>query len=380
MVDAPVIAPFRRFAGLDGLRAFAVLLVVWHNWGALPFTRRFGRAGELRAGYIGVSVFFVISGFLITHLLLDEVAASGRVRISAFYVRRAYRLLPALLLTLILLIATGARRHHPWSDTAHATATALGYIFNLAAERAPVAKPLGGAGWGHLWSLSVEEQFYLVWPVLIGLLARRWSPKAVTCGLVAASCAITAWRTHLWLDGASFFRLYLLTDVRCDAILLGAASAVALRTFPGLRLFAGRVGWTLGPLLIGVLVLAHRGSSADPAAPPGWLVGPGTLVVSVAAVLMVLIAVTESGGRVQRVLDCAPVAAIGRRSYGIYLFHYPLEAITANLRGGWFLALGSTVALTEISYRFVELPVLRRLPASAFRRPIGMSARHAEVT
>lgn len=173
---------------------------------------------------------------------------------------------------------------------------------------------MAGAGWGHLGSLSVEEQFYFVWPVVIGLLARRASPKRLAVGLVAESAAITAWRTHLWLDGASFLRLYLLTDVRCDAILPGAASAVALRSFSGLRLLAGRVGWTLGPLRLGVLVLAHRGSSADPTAAPGWLVGPGTLVVSGAAVLMVLITVTESGGRVEQLLDSAPVArSVGAR-------------------------------------------------------------------
>lgn len=323
----------------------------------------------MRAGYVGVTVFFVISGFLITHLLLDELRATGGVRFIAFYIRRAYRLLPALFLALAILIVTAWRRHHPWGDTFHATVTALGYIFNIAAAHAKPSNPLGGAGWGHLWSLSVEEQFYIAWPLVIAFVGRRLAPSRLFGLLVSLALAITMWRTWLWRHDASFYRLYLMTDVRIDAIILGAALAVALRAWPTLGPRAGRLGWTLGPALVAVLVVAYRGSSAETSARPGWLLGPGMLIVSMLSVLMVFVVTNRAGGQVQRILDSPHAVAIGRRSYGLYLFHYPMEAITANIRGGYFLAAAGTVALTEASYRFIELPVLRRLPAVARRMP-----------
>lgn len=359
--------PSERFAGLDGLRAFAVALVVWHNFGALPFTKRFGHAGELRAGYIGVTVFFTISGFLITHLLIAEWVTTGRIRIVAFYLRRAFRLLPALLVAIAILVATAATRHHPWSNTLGAAAAALGYVFNFAAAHAPVTRPLGGAGWGHLWSLSVEEQFYLAWPLLLIAVFSRVSFRPLMAILLFVVAAITTWRTALWFNDASFFRLYLMTDVRIDAIFVGSALAIAVREYPWLRIRASEWRWTVGPSLVALLVLAHRGSGADPAARPGWLLGPGMLIVALLSALIILVVTTSGSGFVDRLLDSGAARAIGRRSYGIYLFHYPVEALLGDRPGGWFLSLLATALATEVSYRFIEVPTLRRLPTSARR-------------
>ncbi len=369
MTEAPVA---NRFPGLDGLRALAVAMVVWHNFGALPFTGRFGHAGELRAGYVGVTVFFTISGFLITHLLMEELAETSYIRIVAFYVRRAFRLFPALLITIALLIATAAVRKHPWANTIEATAATVAYVFNIAAAHSPVNNPLGGAGWGHLWSLSVEEQFYLAWPLVLALVVPRLSPQRIAGLLAAASAAVALWRTILWARGASFFRLYLLTDVRIDAILLGAALAVALREFPSTRVVARMLRRSLVPALVALLIIASRGSSASPAARPGWLLGPGMFFVSFLSALLILIVVTNEGGGAQRVLDSAVVRALGRRSYGIYLLHYPVEALVGDRTGGWFLSVAGTALASELSYRFVEVPALRRLPAR-FRRGVQLS-------
>lgn len=356
-----------RFSGLDGLRAVAVAMVVWHNFGALPLTGRFGHAGELRAGYVGVTVFFTISGFLITHLLVEEVANTGRIRVIAFYVRRAFRLFPALFLTLALLIATAIVRDHPGADIMRATVATVAYVFNFAAAHSPVDKPFGGAGWGHLWSLSVEEQFYLAWPLGLAFAIPRFSPRRMAIIITAAIATIAIWRTILWARGASFFRLYLFTDVRVDAMLLGAALAIALREFPSTRIVARRLRRSLVPALLGLVLIASRGSGASPAARPGWLLGPGMVLVSLLSALIIIILVTDEGGSAQRVLDSAAFRAIGRRSYGIYLFHYPIEALVGDRAGGWFLAVAGTALATELSYRFVEVPALRRLPAR-FRR------------
>jgi peptidoglycan/LPS O-acetylase OafA/YrhL len=356
-----------RLAGLDGVRAFAVALVVWHNFGALPFTGRFGTVGELRAGYIGVTIFFTLSGFLITHLLLSEWMMTGRIKIVAFYVRRLFRLFPALLVALSLLMFTAIARSHPWDDTARAASTALGYVFNFAAARAPVNAPLGGAGWGHLWSLSVEEQFYAFWPIVLVVALPRWSRRHVLSALIILAVAITLWRTILWSNDASFFRLYLLTDVRIDAMLVGAALALAATEFPLLVGWARRQRWIVGPSLIALAVIAHRGSGADPAASPGWLLGPGMIAVTIISALVILALASGSSDAASRLLDSNTARAIGKRSYGIYLFHYPVETLLGDRSGGWFLSLFVTAVLTEISYRFVELPALRRLPASARR-------------
>lgn len=353
-----------RFCGLDGLRAVAVSLVVWHNFGRIPGTERWGSLGTMRAGYVGVTLFFVLSGFLITYRLLDEIASSGTVNFRAFYLRRAARLFPALALALVILVSLNASRHHPWPDTFAALGSAAAYVFNFAALHASPTSPLGGPGWGHLWSLSVEEQFYFVWPVLLIGAAKRLSGQHLVRVLVGGGLVITAWRTLLWGQGASFSRLYLATDVRFDALLLGAALAAGFRTWPQHRQSIKRFGWLILPLLGGILLLGNRGSAADPLARPGWLLGPGMLVVSVVSVALVWIATDKAGGPVGRLLDAPISVAIGKRSYGIYLFHFPALALAAE-HGGWLVALGLTALLSEGSYRLIERPALRRVPAWA---------------
>ena len=364
-MNGPHAAPTAvRFRGLDGLRALAVSLVVWHNFGRIPGTARLGSLGTMRAGYVGVTLFFVLSGFLITYRLLDEIASAGTIHFRAFYLRRAARLFPALALALVILVSLNASRHHPWPDTFAALGSAAAYVFNFAALHASPKSPLGGPGWGHLWSLSVEEQFYFVWPVLLIRAAKRLSEQHLVRVLVGGALAITAWRTLLWGQGASFSRLYLATDVRFDALLLGAALAAGFRTWPQHRRSIKRFGWLMPPLLGGILLLGNRGSAGDPLARPGWLIGPGMLLVSVVSVALVWIASDEAGGQVGRLLDAPIAVAMGKRSYGIYLFHFPALALAAE-HGGWLVALGLTALLSEGSYRLIERPALRRVPAWA---------------
>lgn len=357
-----------RIPGLDGLRAIAVVMVVWHNYGPLPGFARFGSVASLRAGYVGVTLFFVLSGFLISHLLLVEWERTGTVRLAAFYVRRAYRLFPALAVALVMLVGLDAWRGRPWHDTAVALGSAVAYVFNFVASRSRPTSPLGGAGWGHLWSLSVEEQFYVVFPLPFIAAVRRFGARRSCAALVVAATVVTVWRTVLWRHGASFDRLYLVTDMRIDALLLGAALALAVRFVPTHRAIAVRCRWLLVPGLLALLVLAHRGSPATTTAPPGWLLGPGMAVASIAGAVVVWLVAEGVGGRVQALLSGRVATAVGRRSYGIYLFHFPVLAMVGDRSGGWFLSLGLLAIVTELSLRFVEEPMLRRLPGWA--RPI----------
>jgi len=347
---------------LDGLRALAVTMVVIHNYGPLPGLSRYPRVSSLRAGYIGVTIFFVLSGFLITLLLIEEFSQQSTIRLKAFYTRRAYRLFPALTVCLALLIAISISLSYLRHDIIVATLSVVAYIFNFVAYHQPVSHPLGGGGWGHLWSLSVEEQFYFVWPVVLLVLLRRMGQRTIMWILLAGAAGVTIWRTHLWLGEASFFRLYLLTDSRVDALLIGAALAIASRNYPALNRMAARWSVVLLPGIVILVLLADFGSSAETDTPPGWLVGPGMIVVSVISALLVIVSINTVAGRMSRILNSKLAIAVGRRSYGIYLYHFPVLAWVSQHRGGWLFAFFLTLVITELSYRLIEQPILRRAP------------------
>ena len=345
-------------------------MVVVHNFGPLPGLSRYPWLGSLRAGYVGVTIFFVLSGFLITHLLVQEFVTSRRIGLGAFYTRRAVRLLPALLLCVVILVAISVSLHFPRHEIVVAALAVGAYIFNFVAEHRPISQPLGVSGWGHLWSLSVEEQFYLVVPIVLLVLLRRFSQRTVMWSLTVGAVAVSAWRTHLWWGGASFFRLYLMTDTRVDALLIGAALALAMRNYPAVVRTAARHPEVLLVGIVSLIVLADFGSSAEPDGSPGWLLGPGMLVVSLisASLIIVAVSVRVDDGRLARLLNNKIVSALGRRSYGIYLYHYPILTWVSHHRGGWLLSLALTLAVAEISYRLVEQPLLKRAPRWS-RRP-----------
>jgi hypothetical protein len=202
---------------LDGLRGVAIALVMLHHADVLP------------GGYIGVDVFFVLSGFLITTLLLEERAAQGRISLRGFYRRRARRILPALITLLLGYLVVVAL-----AGGSGIRAVALGGFFTGNAVQAfanpnPLAQ--NGLGLAHLWSLAEEEQFYLLWPVVLILLARtrRLIPALATILAVAL-----VWRGVLAAEGASFYRIYYGPDTHADGLLAGALLA-ALRWRGSLR-------------------------------------------------------------------------------------------------------------------------------------------------
>lgn len=304
-------------------------------------------------GAIGVDVFFVLSGFLITTLLLDEWKQSGTIRLRAFYVRRAGRLLPALAVVLLASILWSALTRSPASAGTGAGAVfAATYSTDLALAAHP-ATPLGPLG--PTWSLSVEEQFYALWPLLLLGLLVRGGPRRLLLGALVGACLAIGLRVMLSAGGASFGRMYFAADTRADQLLIGAALAAArgaglLRLVPHavIRLLACS-GWAY-------LALA----ACIPGSVPGVLPWGFTLVaVASALAIWGVIGPTQTGARA---LSARPLVYVGSISYGIYLWHLPLQAMLLDRfglsSGPWDAAalLVASGMVASASHRFVELP------------------------
>jgi peptidoglycan/LPS O-acetylase OafA/YrhL len=350
-----------RIDALDGLRLFAVAAVMAFHFG-LP-----GAA----AGFLGVDVFFVLSGFLITSLLLGRMR-DGRLDVIDFWTRRLRRLLPAVLVLMAAMVVWGAvvapavSRDRLRSDI---TAT-LFYVANwhfittstyFASDGVP--SPLQ-----HMWSLAVEEQFYLVWPlllVLVALLVRDPGRRVVAVGAIAAvGVVLSALRLGLLWASSGQDRAYLGTDSRMFEPLTGAVLAAVLVS-PAARRLAGRAHWKL--LAVGGLGLTWSLATLGGAggATHGYADGGAVVVALGTAAVIAAIATRDSGAT--RALAVPAVAYLGRLSYAMYLWHWPLQVWTGRY-GWWDLSgLGTavraliltalTVALAALSYHLVETPV-----------------------
>jgi peptidoglycan/LPS O-acetylase OafA/YrhL len=364
-----------RFRGLDGLRALAVLMVISHNYGPFPGLARAGRFSWFTAGYVGVTLFFVLSGFLITQRLIAEHRTMGSVSLVSFWKRRAFRLLPALFLCLLLLVVDNVRTRISVGETVRALVSAVFYVFNLVSAQRNPANPLGGEGWGALWSLSVEEQFYVLWPAPLLWAWKRAKPRETMLGVGVLTAASALWCTVLWLRHATFARLYLATDTRAQSLFLGAGLAVAWHSFPQIRAHTKRFSGLLGPACALLVLAGIFGSNAKPTNSPGWMIGPGLLPVSVLCGFIVL-AATEVSTKspISRLLNTKVAVAIGQRSYGLYLFHVVSAAYFRNVQGGWLLSFAVTFALAWASYALVEQPIMRWSSARAQARMTAATA------
>jgi peptidoglycan/LPS O-acetylase OafA/YrhL len=353
-VTAPTL-PHRR--GLDGLRAFAVLAVLLYH----------ADVSWVPGGFLGVDVFFVISGYLITSLLLAEVVSTQRVSLRAFWKRRARRLLPAvgaLLVGVTLLALVSA--HDSVERLRGDVLAALTYSSNWwqivrgetyfeSFGRPPLLR--------HLWSLAVEEQLYIVLPLVITLLLRtgvlrfRRAVAMAVLGLAAASMVLL---DALWVD-ADPSRAWYGTDSRAGGLLVGVGLAVLwpMATRPKWR----GVGRTLidGAAVVSVVGLVVVMTVVDAA--DGFLHPWGFALTSVMAGILV-VAITSPTSRVHRYLGMRPLQWLGTRSYAIYLWHWPIFMLTRPRVdvsfGGWrvlTLRLLLTGIAAELSWRLVEHPI-----------------------
>ena len=343
-VDGGSGLPYLR--GLDGVRGIAVAAVVLFHLG-------FGWAG---GGFLGVSLFFTLSGYLITSLLLVEHERTGRVSLRGFWARRARRILPASLLTLVAVAVAARWLSAPASlpgDVRAALAQVANWRFVAAhrsyAELFALPSPLR-----HLWSLAIEEQCYLVLP-LVAVAALRGGRRRLLMVLIALAAASVA--ASFALSGASFDRVYLGTDTRAIELLVGAVAACLITPARVASLRGRRSAALVGVSTAGLVALWSL-TRLD----QGWLRhGFGLFgLVNVAFVLGAITAPSAS------LLGRRPLVALGRISYGLYLFHWPVITWLTVARTHWHWAVvdlarvALSIGLATLSYRFVERPIRQR--------------------
>jgi peptidoglycan/LPS O-acetylase OafA/YrhL len=371
--------PSDYFPAIDGLRALAVAAVLLFH------------AGHLSGGFLGVDTFFVISGFLITRLLLREVETTGSVALGAFWARRARRLLPALALMICVLTVWNLRYGTPPERLTlrHDTLWSLSFLMNWHevfsahdywssfAEKSPLT---------HLWSLAVEEQFYVVWP-LVALAVVRWArrpQRAMFAICASGTVASFVLMTALYDPNAST-RVYEGTDTRIGAMMIGAMCATSTVRNAMAQAFSKQsrrsttaAGFGLASATAVVLWLYVTAHGTDS------MLFRGGFFIFAAAVGLLLGALTvdpltlRSPVRttITNVLSLRPLRAVGRLSYGLYLWHWPIFVVLNPVRtglGDWALVavrLSVTAVVSVLSYRFIERPVREGLQ----RRPTWVSA------
>jgi peptidoglycan/LPS O-acetylase OafA/YrhL len=353
---------------LDGLRAVAILLVVAAHAGL----------ERVVPGAFGVTLFFFISGYLITRQLLASLARDGRIGLANFYARRVLRLAPAGMVYIglsgLAYIAAGGHISAPgWVAAMFYGANFYdlwtGYRSALAGVRHP---------FNILWSLAIEEHFYALWPIVLGLIW-RWRAAAVL--MLALCVAVLAWRIYLFDHCTWHFsnvcgrvqpnpawrynRLYQGTDTRIDSIAWGALLALVERSRPGLTALAARALWPAGLVLLAAGFFAATGDFGHQAL---------RTTLQGAALLLVFPALLGRDSWVRRRLCAGPAIWVGRLSYSLYLWHWGAFAVADYVvpGGGWrWLAVGLPLAavLSVACYTLVEQPMLR------WRRRAGSHAR-----
>jgi peptidoglycan/LPS O-acetylase OafA/YrhL len=351
-------------SGLDGLRAIAVLAVIFYH---LNFPWALG-------GYLGVETFILISGYLITSLLLEDYRANGRINLKEFWLRRIRRLWPALWLLLAGVLALGYTLAPQSIQRLREDVPAAIFYFtnwlyilrDIPYFERHASPPL----LQHLWSLAMEEQFYLLWPLLLWAGLRLWKVRKgafPTKGWLIFPSALATlsagWMVYIMFTTGDTARAYYGTDTRAAGFLLGGALAVLWPLArPKLLRPRGKIVAALGGGLgaVGLLLLYTRAHEFVP-----WLYPWGFLLTDLFTALLIAATVNNEQGW-GRILGHPVLRWIGTRSYGIYLWHWPLVALFrpgAECRWpGWLCALGHitlTFLLAEWSYRMVENPIRR---------------------
>ena len=344
---------------LDGLRALAVMAVVLYH----------GEVSGLPGGFLGVEIFFVISGYLITALLISERQRTGGTAYVAFWLRRARRLLPALFalaavvgLVWVLFVPGELARIRGDFIAALTYVTNWYQIFVHQSYFEAIGRP---SPLRHLWSLAVEEQFYLVWPLALAAIYRLTRGRRSHMALITAGLALVSavWAVVLFTPGVDPSRVYYGTDTRGSGVLLGAVLAIAVPPWRMRSTLQSSARWivtVIGSIgLVGLTYMVLRVNEFD-----AFIYQGGFVAVDLLTLAVILALVHPVTTPLARFFSLSPLLWVGRRSYGIYLWHWPIFVLTrpgvdVDVNGWLLLTLRLilTFAVAEVSYRFVEMPV-----------------------
>ncbi|MEC0206517.1 acyltransferase family protein [Paenibacillus lautus] len=347
----------RYMPGLDGLRALALIGVMGYHW-------NFGFAG---GGFLGVSLFFVLSGYLITDILASQWHHQRRIDLKDFWIRRFRRLLPAMLLMLFFLVVWVTLFDRSRLATLRSEVLgAVTYISNwqFIFQQQSYFESFGPPSpLGHFWSLAVEEQFYLLWPLIMLAVLKLFPRRGQLFTFIAAGAAISALTMAvIYQPGDDPSRVYYGTDTRAFGLLIGAGLAVVwpswkLSTHVS-RATRRRLNVTGATAMLIILSMMWQVDRYD-----SFLYQGGMFLFSLAAAVLVAV-LAHPGASISRLLSWKPLLWIGVRSYGIYLWHYPVMILTSPASGAGDLSLPQvalqiavSVLLAALSWKYVEEPI-----------------------
>lgn len=323
----------------DGLRALGVFAVVAHH--TVP--------GMLPGSSLAVNLFFVMSGFLITRILVQEFECTGKINITSFYIRRFLRLTPAFWLLLAFYVAAAVVQGGS-KEQKHLHAALASGLYFMNWTRALHLGPDGLLG--HTWSLAIEEQFYLIFPILLSLLLLFVKRRLLWISLVILLLVSASWRGYLVMSGAAMDRIYNGFDTRAETLLFGcAAAALPLsRILPALRRFC------YVPIIL-LLVCLYL---ADPTINPHWQWKPvqlfGLSILAVCIAWMLLLIQSRRRERIP-ILSWQPLVYCGRISYGIFLWQYPIAIFLSGRVPGavnFVITVFASLAIASLSFFVIE--------------------------
>lgn len=335
---------------LDGVRGLAIVFVLLSHVSSLPFG----------GGFIGVDLFFVLSGFLITTLLLEEERATGTIRLRSFYARRALRLLPALVVMLAVMVALSALKDPPETAAKMRTSALMTLCYSANWFMTLKAYP----SWQLLptWSLSVEEQFYILWPLLLLVLLKLNASKKSMAALAVAGLIVSAaWRAVLWRWTGSYDRVYYGSDTHSDGLLAGTLAGIlvssgVLTPTPAL---ARGLNWAAHLTLGFLFFFLWWGWAADP-----YVIQWGILALNLGMVCLVVCLLMSPAPLLKGFFEFPPLVWVGRVSYGLYLWHMVTFSLGHWFRlptwaGSWVVTLLVTAGVAALSFYALEQPLLR---------------------
>ncbi|MDX6604631.1 MAG: hypothetical protein QOF23_1140, partial [Solirubrobacterales bacterium] len=354
LISRPQDSRFPYLPGIDALRALAVLAVFFYHSGV----------GWMPGGFLGVDLFFVISGYLITSLLLREFRAGGAINLGRFWLRRAKRLLPAVgvMIAVTMIVAAIVEPDRVVALRGDALAS-LAYFANwhfIFSGQSYFEQFQRPSLFTHLWSLSVEEQFYLFWPLIFAAGMKLFGRGRLLLGVLAGALGSVALAWILFNPGSDASRVYYGTDTHAVGLLAGVALAMV---WSPIELRRRRSGPLVGPILdaIGVLALGYVVLSFLHVHDYDLALYHGGYLWLAIVVALLLAVMAHPAARLGTLVGRAPVLWLGLRSYSFYLWHWPVLALTrpgvdVELPRGVLIPLQLAVVLllADLSYRFVE--------------------------